>query len=67
VYVCVAEKVKTEGLTVKCVPTSFQVCNYPIFSLVLTTMCDLKARQLIINNGLILSDLEQTPQVYTVM
>ncbi|XP_065882396.1 ribose-5-phosphate isomerase-like isoform X2 [Dysidea avara] len=40
-----AEKVKTEGLTVKCVPTSFQ------------------ARQLIINNGLILSDLEQTPQL----
>ena len=40
-----AERVKTEGLHVKCIPTSFQ------------------ARQLILENGLHLSDIDQTPEV----
>jgi len=48
VCVCVhvlAERVRSEGLKVVCVPTSFQ------------------ARQLIVENGLMLGDLETHPQV----
>lgn len=40
-----AERVKTEGLKLVCIPTSFQ------------------ARQLIIENGLVLGDLEQHPKI----
>ena len=40
-----AERVKTENLFVRCVPTSFQ------------------AKQLILEYGLNLSDIEQTPEV----
>ena len=41
----IAERVASENLLVKCVPTSFQ------------------AKQLITENNLVLSDLEQTPEV----
>ncbi|XP_062560479.1 ribose-5-phosphate isomerase [Armigeres subalbatus] len=41
-----AERVKTEGLKLVCIPTSFQ------------------ARQLIIENGLVLGDLEQHPRIH---
>lgn len=40
-----AERVKTEGLKLVCIPTSFQ------------------ARQLIIESGLVLGDLEQNPKI----
>ena len=61
---CVAERVKQEGLKVTCVPTSFQVRNQIQILFCLLFKCfNIKARQLIVDNGLILSDLEQTPQV----
>ena len=61
---CIAERVKQERLKVTCVPTSFQVRKQNGVLLCLHFKClHIKARQLIVDNGLTLSDLEQTPQV----
>lgn len=58
-----AERVKTEKLNVICVPTSFQVHYIQRSVWAWFIIIYNQARQLIIDNGLNLSDLECTPEV----